>query len=68
MSKLEKVVRPFQLTTTARPRRIPIDQQEPSKSVTLQIGRGGSGRSYNGSLSSQRSAYCEAYQVEERPG
>lgn len=66
MSKLEKVVRPFQLTTTSRPRRIPLDQQEPDEKVEIVAGRGGSGRSYNGSESSNVSKYCEAYQVEER--
>ena len=61
---LEKIIRPYQLEQLAMQRRLPDTQQGGPEYVKLKIGRGGSGKSFNGSASSTVTVYCEAAQNE----
>jgi hypothetical protein len=64
---LEKAVRPFQLPDAAVPRRIPSAQVEPGGApITLEIGRGGSGKQFSSAWSFSHSRYCESHQVEKK--
>jgi hypothetical protein len=63
---LEKVVRPAQTGEVTPPRRVVNASEGPTEQAGFKAGRGGSGKSMNGSYSFQQTFYCEQHVNEFR--
>ncbi len=61
MSRMERLVRPFQTDVITPPRRVLTDYQpaEPEPLITLEYGRNGSGKILQGSYSSTVTRYMD---------
>jgi len=56
---LEKIVRPFQLRDTSPPQRVFDQYQKDTKDVVLTAGKGGSGKTFNGSYTVTATLYMD---------
>lgn len=68
MANFETVVRPFQLPNVAPPKQYIAAKQQSQPPVMLYFGRQGSGRTFNGSFSSQTSYYQVQIVAEDKRG
>lgn len=66
MQKLESIVRPFQLRGVSPPERYVLSGQRSSPPVICNWGRGGKGRTMNGSTSVTITAYLDQQIVEKK--
>lgn len=68
MSALSRIVRPYQLRDSTPPRRIldPTEQTKPN--IVLSVGKGGSPKTLNGSVSFSWRGYMKKRVKEKRTG